>query len=264
MSEAMPIRPTAILYARVSTDDKDQDPMTQIRNMRAFCEREDFEIVGEYIEEKSAKDLDRPQFQQVLGRIMTSKVNYLIAWSESRLSRDTDDMGRIVNICKSAGTLIRYVSSSVSPEQSAGKVINYLNTWQSEEERKKLSLNTKQGMATAKGKGIHCGRMLAFCFTHRVAEKEKLIQTEGEHCTVIMSLDDVMELSKQGYSVRRVSRDFAHVSYKTLMKALKEEGKLDEFRSNVETYRNGGNQGGSESRVSPTVESSESRGGSNE
>ena len=126
---------SAVLYARVSTDDKDQTTETQIRNMRAWCAEQGVEIVGEYEEEKSAKDLDRPKFDACIGRIARGGVNILLAWNESRLSRDMDDMSTITKIVRSYGTVIRYVANSVEPENSTGKLLNSINTWQAQEER---------------------------------------------------------------------------------------------------------------------------------
>ncbi len=119
---------TAVLYARVSTDDKDQTTETQIRNMREWCADQGVEIIGEYEEERSAKDLERPKFDACLGRIARGGVNILLAWNESRLSRDMDDMSTITRIVRSYGTVIRYVSNQVEPENSTGKLLNSINT----------------------------------------------------------------------------------------------------------------------------------------
>ena len=92
--------------------------------------------------------------QAALGYLNLNRVGLLLAWSESRLSRDTDDMTKIAAICKANRVRIRYVSAEgVNPEEGTGKVMNFLNTWQAEEERKKLSNNTKQGLESARLKG---------------------------------------------------------------------------------------------------------------
>ena len=44
------------LYARVSTDDKHQDPETQLFALREFCQRAGWEIVKEYVDKARAKD----------------------------------------------------------------------------------------------------------------------------------------------------------------------------------------------------------------
>ena len=47
------------LYARVSTDDKHQDPETQLNALRNFCESAGIEIYREYIDHARAKDWKR-------------------------------------------------------------------------------------------------------------------------------------------------------------------------------------------------------------
>ena len=251
----------AVLYARVSTDDKDQTTETQIRNMRAWCAERNVEIVGEYEEDKSAKDLNRPKFDECMGRIARGDVDLLLAWNESRISRDMDDMTRIMKIARSYRTRIRYVASSVEPEVSAGKLLNTINTWQAEEERQKLSLNTKVGMETAKAHGVHCGRMLAMCWSHKVAECESMI-AKGEGCkrpTKIVSIDVVMDLAKQGYTINRAS-GIVGVSRNTLKDNLSAEGRLNEYIEISEEARRECHQGGTSSRGAKPADSLSTRG----
>lgn len=229
---------TAVLYARVSTDDKDQTTETQIRNMRMWCAEQGVEIVAEYEEERSAKDLDRPKFDACIGRIARGGVNILLAWNESRLSRDMDDMSTITRIVRQYGTVIRYVANAVEPENSTGKLLNSINTWQAQEERKKLSINTKVGMETAKAHGVHCGRMLAMCWSHRVVENAAMI-AKGENCkqpTKILSIDVVMDLAGQGMTLNMASR-YLGVSYNTLKRGLLSEGRFEEYQSISEQSR---------------------------
>ena len=58
----------AALYARVSTDDKDQNPETQLLFLREYCELYGHEIVEIYVDEgKSGKDPNRPEFQRLMN-----------------------------------------------------------------------------------------------------------------------------------------------------------------------------------------------------
>ncbi len=251
----------AVLYARVSTDDKDQTTETQIRNMRAWCAEQGVEILAEYEEEKSAKDLDRPRFDECIGRIARGDVDILLAWNESRLSRDMDDMTKIRQITRSYRTYIRFVTNQVEPEKSAGKLLNSINTWQAEEERQKLSLNTKVGMETAKAHGVHCGRMLAMCWSHKVAECESMI-AKGEGCkrpTKIVSIDVVMDLAKQGYTINRAS-SIVGVSRNTLKDNLSAEGRLEEFLSISEEARRNCQKGDASTRGAKPADSLSTRG----
>jgi Resolvase, N terminal domain len=47
------------IYARVSTDDKGQDPENQLRQLRQWCERMGYPVVREYVEhENGGKGID--------------------------------------------------------------------------------------------------------------------------------------------------------------------------------------------------------------
>ena len=46
------------VYARVSTDDKSQNPETQLLQLREFCERAGWEIYKEYVDQARAKDYE--------------------------------------------------------------------------------------------------------------------------------------------------------------------------------------------------------------
>lgn len=254
---------TAVLYARVSTDDKDQTTESQIREMKKWCEANGVRIDRIYEEEESAKDMDRHELDAALGRIGRGGINILLAWSESRLSRDMDDMSDLTNYVSRYGTVIRYVSSSsIVPEDQYGKLVNTIGTWQAEVERKKLSDNTKNGMRTRMERGIHCGRMLAFCFTHRVAENRAMVQTseDAKRTTYIMSLNDAMDYARQGMTTHYVAKNIAHVAPTTFINALKAEGKLEEYRSLCENARRNLKQGVPPTRGVETPEIPPTRG----
>ena len=221
----------AVIYARVSTDDHDQDPMTQVRNIRKWCNDRHIEIAGEYVEERSAKDTNRPALRECLGQIMLDDITMLVAWAPSRLSRDVDDMGQIVSICKQRKTMICYVSSEeIRPESGPGKLLNLVSTWQGEEERAKLRQNTKEGIQSAKLKGKHCGRMLALCWADEVAENQKRIQPEGEHRTHIVSKSDVLGYASQGMTYTRVAKKIIGVAPDTLKSAMIRAGMFDDYQ----------------------------------
>lgn len=55
------------LYARVSTDDKDQNPETQLLILREYCELYEHDVVHVFLDEgRSGKDPERPAFQAMM------------------------------------------------------------------------------------------------------------------------------------------------------------------------------------------------------
>ena len=165
---------TAVLYARVSTDDKDQRPESQLEVMKDWCQRKGIVVVGKYVDELSGKDMDRPQFQALLGRIVTGfispvvpggardpgtcKINLLVAWKQSRITRDQTDWNNIKGIVESYGCVIRFVGSDVEAETSTGRLITNIDAWKDQEFRKDLSEHTRMGMIQRKAAGQHLSR----------------------------------------------------------------------------------------------------------
>jgi DNA invertase Pin-like site-specific DNA recombinase len=56
------------IYARVSTDDKGQDPLNQLLQLREFAQKQGWFVVAEYTDEVSAKNGERTGFKAMGGR----------------------------------------------------------------------------------------------------------------------------------------------------------------------------------------------------
>lgn len=67
------------IYARVSTLDKKQDPETQLRQLREYIERRDYQLVDEYVDYASGTSEARSQ-HQALDRVRKRKVD-VWCWS---------------------------------------------------------------------------------------------------------------------------------------------------------------------------------------
>ena len=148
--------------------------------MRAWCDREGIVVVGEYVDELSGKNMDRPQFQALLGRIVTDsmspvvpgkprdpgtcRVNLLIAWKQSRITRDQTDWNNIKDLVESCGSVIRFVGSDVEAETSTGRLVTNIDAWKDQEYRKDLSEHTHMGMIQRKAAGQHLSRPMRLIF----------------------------------------------------------------------------------------------------
>jgi len=80
------------IYARVSTDDKNQDPETQLFALREFCKKAEWEIVGEYVDKARAKDYKhRTQWAQLLKDAHQHKFNCVLVLKLDRAWRHTHE-----------------------------------------------------------------------------------------------------------------------------------------------------------------------------
>jgi DNA invertase Pin-like site-specific DNA recombinase len=78
------------IYARVSTDNKGQDPENQLRQLRAWCKSAGHEIVAEYIDHESGrKGTDkRERFNELFEDASRRKFDLVLFWALDRFSRE--------------------------------------------------------------------------------------------------------------------------------------------------------------------------------
>lgn len=89
----------AVLYARKSTESEDKQVQSiddQIRIMKAIAKEEGLEIVEILFESKSAKAPKvRVKFEEMIKNIEAGKYSIILAWDNSRLSRNPVDSGTL-------------------------------------------------------------------------------------------------------------------------------------------------------------------------
>src|SRR5205823_8769151 len=77
------------LYARVSTEDRGQDPETQLRPLREYAERRGFSVVGEFVDHASGTTEARPRYQLLLEAARKRELDIVLVWRYDRFARST-------------------------------------------------------------------------------------------------------------------------------------------------------------------------------
>src|SRR4051812_37454819 len=97
------------LYARVSTNDKDQNPETQLRPLREHVRtRSEVVVVGEFIDQASADDRrGRRAWRRLLELALQRKVDLVVVWRLDRAFRSVVDGATTLQALRSAGCGIR-------------------------------------------------------------------------------------------------------------------------------------------------------------
>ena len=249
---------TAVLYARVSTDDKGQNPEAQVKVMEEYCRNEGITIVGRFVEEKSGKDVNRPAFLDMMARISkgyfastygsedrpfdpeSCKVNLLIAWNISRISRDQRDYMNIQHQVEQYGCHIRFVNDSTKPETMEGQLIATIGAWQAEQERKKISENTKMALRQRQAAGKHNSRPMRIVFQEDIdaglykAEGLLRFDDKVKHKTKITTMPEVLAWASEGLSLRAIALTKLYVPQSTFYELLKETGRLEAVKNAYE------------------------------
>ena len=78
------------IYARVSTDDKGQNPENELRELRAWCRNAGHTIVREYVEAESGRKgaEKRKQFASLFDDAAKRKFDCVLFWALDRFSRE--------------------------------------------------------------------------------------------------------------------------------------------------------------------------------
>jgi DNA invertase Pin-like site-specific DNA recombinase len=76
------------LYARVSTKDGRQDTENQLIALREYCQKQGWEIAGEYVDHETGGTSKRPHFQSMFVDARSRQFDLVLFWSLDRLSRE--------------------------------------------------------------------------------------------------------------------------------------------------------------------------------
>ena len=151
------------IYARVSTDDKRQDPENQLRQLRAWCARMGYPVVREYVEhENGGKGIEyRKQLAAMFADASRREFDLLLVWSLDRFSREgmAATVGHLQRLSSHGVSFRSFTEEHLSTENELVRNI-LLATLASlaKLEREKISQRTKAGLERARAKGKILGR----------------------------------------------------------------------------------------------------------
>lgn len=208
---------TAVIYARVSTDDSDQTVENQLPLCRAYCEKYGYRIVGEYSEEHTGSTINRPKFLEMLGRLSLGDVNYVVVYDQSRLTRSDEpngDFKYVQKLINDRHALVRFVATDIDPKSDAGKILTSFNSFTNAKFNEELSRKTSIGMQRKKTQGDHgsnVGRPAAFMFIEDIpTAPEGRYQAPDPENGVIgtrtVTEDYLLSLAREGVSLRQAAK----------------------------------------------------------
>jgi DNA invertase Pin-like site-specific DNA recombinase len=161
------------IYARVSTEDKGQDPENQLRELRQWCNGHD--VVREYVDRESGRTAKRPMFAELFDDAAKRKFDLVLFWSLDRFSRE-GMMPTILHLQRLASygvSFHSYTEAHLSTDNELVRnILLALLASLAKVEAQKISERTKAGMARAKAKGKRIGRpALAMGIREEISER---------------------------------------------------------------------------------------------
>jgi len=147
------------LYARVSTADKDQDPLTQLLPMREFVETQGWETHWEYVDHAPATDIaHRHEWRQLLEDAGRRRFDVLLLWRMDRPFRSVLDAATTLERLRAWGVGIRsYSEPWLGTTSPFGEALYYITVAYAQLEQGILRERVKAGMDRARKQGHRMG-----------------------------------------------------------------------------------------------------------
>lgn len=190
-------------YIRVSTDeqaDKGNSLFEQQERLDAYCKAQGWEVPTFYIDDGySAKDLKRPQIQQLLNDVREKKVEIVITTKLDRLCRNLLDLLQTVKLLDNHNC--KYVSSSESfdTSNSIGRMTLQLLGTFAEFERERISERVKDNMLSI---AKNSDKVITQpCFGYELVDRQYVINEQEAECIRFM-----FEMAEQGHGHRMIAK----------------------------------------------------------
>jgi DNA invertase Pin-like site-specific DNA recombinase len=148
------------IYARVSTDDKDQNPETQLLPLREFVQAQGWTIAEEFVDHAPATDQRRRRaWRTLLDQAAKRKIDLVLAWKLDRCFRSTHHAATTLAQLSAWKVGFRsYSEPFIDTSSPHGKLMFDLMATFAEFERSLIAERVRAGMARARRCGTHIGR----------------------------------------------------------------------------------------------------------
>ena len=148
----------AFLYARVSTVDKEQNPEVQLQELRAYCTRRGWEIVGEFVDRMSGSKSQRPQWQDMLRQVRQRRCDAVIVFRFNRFARSTRELVNWLEEFEALGIEFVSLHEAIDTSTPIGKLVFKITAAIAEFEVDIIRENVRAGLLHARSKGKALGR----------------------------------------------------------------------------------------------------------
>lgn len=157
----------AVLYLRVSTDDRDQNPERQAMLLQTWCDKHGVEVVATVVDNGTSatktNPFERPKFMEALEMAEAISANILIEKLDRFCRQGGHEYGwAITELKRRPNSVELWIVSKGGPEDQAREVIGpIMDTMEAEVAAKNMrdhSERVASGMATAAKHGTKTGR----------------------------------------------------------------------------------------------------------
>ena len=146
------------IYARVSTSNG-QDPEMQLRELREYCHRREWEITREYVDVGiSGGKEKRPELDALLHDAHRRYFDAVVVWRFDRFARSVSHLLNALENFRALGIEFVSLSEQVDTSTPTGKMIFTVLGAVAELERSLIVERVRAGLRNARAKGKKLGR----------------------------------------------------------------------------------------------------------
>ena len=173
------------LYARVSTNDKEQDPETQLAPLRRYAAFRGFSVANEYIDHKSGREDTRESLQELLRATRRGQYDIILVYRYDRFARSVQTLLSALSEFDALGVDFISYHEQIDTTTPQGKFFFTVIAGFAEFQSAIIADNVRDGMARAKREGKHVGRPRVSSVTRR----------------------KIKDLADRGLGARRIARE---------------------------------------------------------
>jgi DNA invertase Pin-like site-specific DNA recombinase len=151
------------IYARVSTDDKGQNPENQLRELRTWCANAGHTVVHEYVDHESGRKgaKGRKQFAQLFEDAHRRKFDCVLFWALDRFTREgmATTVMYLQRLAEHGVSFHSYTEAHLSTDNElVGNILLAVMSSLAKVESQKIGERTRAGMERARVKGTKSGK----------------------------------------------------------------------------------------------------------
>jgi len=146
------------LYARVSRADKDQDPENQLRKLREYAMRNQWDIYAEFHDYISGAAPVKPALEKMLREGRGRHYDAVFIVRLDRLGRSTKQLLTLLEDLDRFGVALICTDQQIDTKSPAGKLLFTVLGAVAELELDLIRERTKDGLARARAQGKRIGR----------------------------------------------------------------------------------------------------------
>lgn len=244
------IKSKTFVYLRRSQDREDRQALSlqkQDKQVQDIIEHHSLIPIYLPAEERSAKYIGRPIFNDMMDRIEAGEARYIAVWALSRLSRNPIDGGRVIYALDTGKLLAIHTPTRTYRNTPDDKMVLAIELAFAKKNNDDLSVQVKEGFETKRARGQYPGPApIGYINTiirpgeRNIAPDQitgpKVVQLFEAAATGQYTLDDLWKLAK---NIRLVSRAGKSLSKNTLNDLLHRRTYTGVFKYGAEDWQQG-------------------------